>query len=89
MKDAIFTQDHEPVKSHPQFYLIELGHEAGDFWISGYVRARSPQKAFRKALRIQKNTGWPFLRVANQPTRREAWADVKAAIDRETLENGL
>ncbi|UTU08079.1 hypothetical protein CcrC1_gp393 [Caulobacter phage C1] len=89
MKDAIYTLDREPIKRHPQFYLIEMGHEPGEFWISGYVRARTPQKAIKKARRIQKNTGWPFLRVDDQPTRREAWADVKAAIDRESLENGL
>ncbi|UTU09697.1 hypothetical protein CcrBL47_gp412 [Caulobacter phage BL47] len=75
MKNATYSLDREPVKGHPQFYLIEMGHELGEFWISGYVRARSPQKAVKKARRIQQNTGWPYLRVAALPTRRYAWDD--------------
>lgn len=59
------------MKANKRFF-ISLGDEGEDgqpdFWIHGAVKAANFDKAFKKARRIQLNTGWPFLRV--EPTPR-------------------
>lgn len=70
MKNALITLEKEPVKGCPQFYCFDMGHEPGEFWIHGVVRARSPAKALKKARRIQKAKGWPFMRCDDLPSKR-------------------
>lgn len=73
MKRAIICIEQEEPKGHPQFYDFSMGHEPGEFWIHGSVRARSPAKAFKKARRVQLKTGWPYMSCRDNPQRRQDW----------------
>jgi hypothetical protein len=49
-----------------------LGDVPGEFWIHGMVRARTAEKARRKARRIQLKTGWPYM--STDPKDHIGWS---------------
>lgn len=60
-------------KTHPRQWHFAMGHEPEDFWIHGSVRARTADKAFKKARRIQLKTGWKFMAMGDLFMREPIW----------------
>ena len=69
--NKVITDEPAPVTGRVQHYSFALGAPAdGDLeeiWIEGELIARSPEKARKKARRIQLKTGWPLIRFDPQP----------------------
>lgn len=67
--DKYHSRELDVVRGHKQPYSADFGVSADDICYYGCVYATSPEKAKKKARRLQIKTGWPHVSVAALPSK--------------------